>query len=168
MLKVGDRAPEFAVPDETGTIRTLAEFAGRTLVLWFYPKADTPGCTREGCGFRDRAGDFAKIGVEILGCSFDDPAANRRFKEGQGFPFHLLCDTRKEVALAYGAAKLKIAPWPDRISYAIGPDGRILRAWDDVDAKTHFDQVLRELGGTPTGTLQPPRRRGFLARLLGR
>src|SRR5688500_13557846 len=105
MLKPGDAAPDFATTDERGNVVRLADFRGKTVVLWFYPKADTPGCTREGCAFRDLAAEFAAKDAVILGVSFDTPEENRSFAQKFGFKFPLLCDVDRELGLAYGACE---------------------------------------------------------------
>lgn len=147
--KPGDPAPDFRLQDHTGRERSLAEYRGKRLLLWFYPKADTPGCTKEGCGFRDRTPDYAKLGIEILGASFDTPAENAAFVKKYDFRFPLLCDTTRTLGLAYGACDDPKAQYPARISVLIGADGRVERTWSQVDAKTHPETVLAELGGPP-------------------
>ncbi|HLU40685.1 MAG TPA: peroxiredoxin [Planctomycetota bacterium] len=146
MLTPGTPAPDFAVEDESGSLHRLSDYRGRTLVLWFYPKADTPGCTAEGCGFRDRTPQFAAKGIAILGASFDDAAANRSFKEKFAFPFPLLCDTTRALGLAYGACDDANAKHARRISVVVGPDGNVLKVYDQVDARNHPAQVLADLG----------------------
>jgi peroxiredoxin Q/BCP len=145
LLQPGDAAPDFKLQDHTGKERTLGEFKGKKVLLWFYPKADTPGCTKEGCGFRDRSPNYAKLNIQILGASFDGPKDNAAFVQKYGFTFPLLCDTKKTLAIAYGAAPDAGAAYPTRISYLIGADGRIEKVWGTVDAKTHPDTVLAEL-----------------------
>jgi thioredoxin-dependent peroxiredoxin len=149
LLKAGDPAPPFRVSDHTGRERTLQEFSGKRVILWFYPKADTPGWTKEGCGFRDRIRDYEKLGIAILGASFDTPAANADFAKKFDYPFPLLCDTKREVGMAYGACDEPTAQYAKRITYVIGGDGKIERVYGTVDAKTHPFTVLEELGGPP-------------------
>lgn len=103
----------------------------------------------------------------ILGASFDAPKANAAFKEKFEFPFDLLCDTERALGLAYGACKDAGARHPDRVSVVIGEDGTVLRVYPDVNAKTHFDDVLRDLGGTPPPP-DPSKKKGLLGRLFGR
>jgi len=147
MLKVGDVAPDFRVQDHTGKERTLSEFKGKRVVLWFYPKADTPGCTAEGCGFRDNFTEYEKRGVQVLGVSFDTPAENAAFVKKFSFPFPLLCDVKREIGVAYGAAPDKNAKYAERISYVIGPDGKIEQAIGKVQAKSHPTELLGTLPG---------------------
>src|SRR5262245_38711116 len=112
LLAVGDPAPDFAVPDQDGRVRRLSDYKGKRLLIWFYPKASTPGCTAEGKGFRDRATQIGQAG-EILGVSFDSPEANKAFQEKHGFPFPLLCDTTKAMGLAYHACTSEKAWFPE-------------------------------------------------------
>lgn len=147
LLKPGDTAPDFRVEDHTGRTRTLREFAGRKVVLWFYPKADTKGCTREGCGFRDRAPDYTRLNVQILGVSFDTVAENAAFVKKFDFNYPLLCDTSRSIGLAYGACDDAKAQYAQRISYVIGADGKVERVYGTVDAMSHPNTLLEELGG---------------------
>lgn len=142
MLKVGDRAPDFTVKAHTGEEVSLSDFKGRRVVLWFYPKADTPGCTAEGCGFRDRQPVYDEKNAEILGVSFDTVEENRAFAEKFGFTFRLLCDTEREIGLAYGACDSKDAGHAKRISYVIDEEGRIAQAIEQVNAREHPEELL--------------------------
>jgi peroxiredoxin Q/BCP len=143
-LAVGDKAPAFSVKDHTGKTRTLAELSGKRVVLFFYPKADTPGCTIESCGFRDRIRDFEKAGVVVLGASFDTEAENGAFAKKHSLPFALLCDVDKSLAVAYEAADVK-SPVPKRHTIVIGADGKIERLYKSVSVKDHVDTVLADL-----------------------
>lgn len=147
LLKVGDPAPDFRLQDHTGRERTLGEFRGKRVILWFYPKADTPGCTKEGCGFRDRSRDYDKLGAVILGASFDGVKENAAFAAKYGYDFPLLCDPQRSLGMAYGACEEPKAPYAARITYVIGADGRIERVVDKVDAKSHPSTLLEEIGG---------------------
>lgn len=144
-LAPGKPAPDFAVVDQDGKKHTLADYQGKTLIVYFYPKADTPGCTAEGCGFRDGNAEFAKKNAAILGVSFDPPAENKAFREKFSFPFPLLCDTDKSMAIAYGAADNKDAMVARRAACVIGPDGKIISWYAKVDAKTFPTTVLQDL-----------------------
>lgn len=143
-LAVGDKAPPFSVKDHTGKTRTLAELSGKRVVLFFYPKADTPGCTIESCGFRDRIRDFEKAGVVVLGASFDTEADNGAFAKKHTLPFALLCDVDKSLGVAYEAADVK-SPVPKRHTIVIGADGKIERLYRTVSVKDHVDIVLADL-----------------------
>lgn len=145
MPKVGDVAPAFRVKDHTGRERSLSEFKGKRVVLWFFPKADTPGCTVEGCGFRDRAPDYEAKGAQVLGISFDTPAENKAFVEKFHFPFPILCDVDRSVGMAYGVAADAKAAYPKRATFVIGPDGKVEQAIEKVDVKTHPGSLLESL-----------------------
>jgi len=145
ILNIGDNAPEFTVKAHTGEDVSLSDFAGRTVVLWFYPKADTPGCTAEGIGFRDRIQQYADKDAEILGVSFDTVEENRAFAEKFNFPFRLLCDTERKIGMAYGACDDSTAQYAKRITYVINPDGRIAQAIAEVNAREHPEQLLNTL-----------------------
>jgi peroxiredoxin Q/BCP len=144
-LARGADAPDFACADATGTPRSLADYRGKHVLVWFYPKADTPGCTAQGCGLRDRFADFIDRGVVVLGVSFDDAAANAAFAQKHGFPFPLLCDGDRKLALAYGAADAADARFARRVAALIGPDGKVVQYWSKVDPATFAEQVLSAL-----------------------
>ena len=145
MLNVGDVAPDFTVKAHTGEDVSLSDLRGRRVVLWFYPKADTPGCTAEGCGFRDRITFYAQKGAEILGVSFDTVEENRAFAEKFHFPFRLLCDTERKIGLAYGACDTPEAGHARRITYVIDQDGKIAQAIGEVKAAEHPETLLATL-----------------------
>jgi dipeptidyl aminopeptidase/acylaminoacyl peptidase/peroxiredoxin len=144
-LQRGAPAPQFAVRDETGTERRLADYAGKRVLLWFYPRADTPGCTRQGCGLRDQWHDFEQRGVAVLGVSTDPVAANASFRQKLGLPFPLLCDTDRAMAVAYGAADDAKAKYARRIAVLIGADGRVEQVWSKVDPDTFAATALAAL-----------------------
>ena len=144
-LSVGDVAPDFCVKSHTGQEVKLSDYNGKSVLLWFYPKADTPGCTREGCGFRDRLPEFEKKNAQILGVSFDTVEENRAFAEKYEYNFPLLCDTKREIGLAYGACDDAQAVNAKRISYLIGPDGKIAHSFGKVDASSHPEEALKFL-----------------------
>jgi peroxiredoxin Q/BCP len=144
MPAVGSPAPAFRLSDHTGTERTLEGYRGKRVVLWFFPKADTPGCTLEGCGFRDRSAGYAAKGAAILGISFDSVEANRAFAEKHGFVFPLLCDTSGAVGRAYGVAPPG-QTFPRRATFVIGPTGVIEQVIPQVDPKSHPDALLATL-----------------------
>ena len=142
MLKAGDPAPEFTLPDQDGAPFALASVRGRRVFLWFFPEADTPGCSLEGHGLRDHREYFDRSAIEIVGISFDTVADNAAFARKHNFGFRLLSDTTHEVALAFGACESLKARNPERISFLIGVDGRIERVYDKVDPRDHAAQVL--------------------------
>ena len=137
MLEQGTKAPSFSVKDHNSNTVSLADFAGKKIVLWFYPKADTPGCTIEGKGFRDDYEKFTEKNTVILGVSLDNEADNKAFAEKFNFPYPLLCDVNHEIALAYKAVKGSQDEYASRISYVIDESGNILEAISQVDTKTH-------------------------------
>jgi len=146
----GDVAPDVQLPDESGTVRRLEDQRGRWIVLYFYPKDDTPGCTIEACQFRDLDEAYADAGAEVWGVSPDGAKSHRKFREKFGIPFTLLSDLDHAVAEAYGAWAEKSFMGKSylgvvRSSYLIGPDGRIARAWPTVKADGHAAEVLAAL-----------------------
>jgi len=145
MLKPGDAFPPWQLLDNEGAPIASAQFAGKTYLLWFYPKAMTPGCTKEGCALRDNFAAFGKAGIEILGASFDDPDKNAEFIKKEHFPFRLLSDSKHELAVAVGAADSPSRLWARRISYLVGPDGKVLKAYSDVDPAKHAAEVLADI-----------------------
>jgi peroxiredoxin Q/BCP len=141
MLNEGDQAPE---------IPGLAELRGKRVVLYFYPKADTPGCTTEACEFRDRIQEFAGKGVTVAGISPDKPAANAKFQTKYDLPFALLSDEDKSAAQAFGVWKEKLMYGKkvmgiERTTFVIGPDGRIEKIYRKVKAQGHAAEVLSSL-----------------------
>jgi len=137
MLEPGDPAPPFSLPDQTGATVSLSDFAGRKLLLYFYPEADTPGCTTQSCAVRDAREDLASLGVDVVGVSPDQPEAQSRFDEKFALGFPLLSDPDHAVADAYGVWGEKVNHGRTymgivRSSFLIGEDGRIERAWYKV------------------------------------
>jgi thioredoxin-dependent peroxiredoxin len=152
----GDRAPEVALPDETGTTHTLSDRAGSWTVVYFYPKDDTPGCTTEACAFRDLNDDIASLDAEIWGISPDGSGAHAAFRAKYGLPFTLLSDVDHSVAEAYGAWREKTNYGKTymgiaRSSFLVDPDGRIARTWANVKAEGHAEQVLAALSDARAG-----------------
>lgn len=145
MLKPGDQFPSWELVDHTGAKVSSASLSGKTYLLWYYPKAMTPGCTKEGCALRDNFEGFKKANVEIVGVSFDTPADNAAFVKKESFPFRLLSDEKKELAVKVGAADSPSRLWARRISYLVGGDGKVIKAYSGVDPATHAAQVLADL-----------------------
>jgi peroxiredoxin Q/BCP len=150
MLKEGDKAPDFKVHTDAGQELKLSDLEGKRVVLYFYPKADTPGCTTEACEFRDDTKAFAKKKVEIIGISPDKPAAQAKFKTKYDLPFTLLADEDKSVAHAYGVWKEKNmygrkVMGIERTTFVIGPDGKIEKIFSKVKAKGHAAEVLANI-----------------------
>jgi peroxiredoxin Q/BCP len=150
MLKVGDKAPDIRVHTDTGEDFRLSDMKGKRVVLYFYPKADTPGCTVEACEFRDGIQAFAKKGVAVVGVSPDKPTAQARFKEKYDLPFTLLADEDKAAVEAYGVWKEKNmygkkVMGVERTTFVIGADGKIEKIYARVKAQGHAGEVLAEL-----------------------
>ena len=150
MVSEGSAAPDFDLTADDGEQVSLSQYRGKPVVLYFYPKDDTPGCTTQACGVRDAFGEFQQRGAVVLGVSPDDAASHVRFKEKFQLPFTLLADPDHAVAEAYGA-------WGEKKNYGrtyfgiirstfvIGPDGTVAKAFPRVDPKTHADKVLAAL-----------------------
>ncbi len=141
MLKVGTEAPDFLVNDHNGNRVSLKELRGKKVILWFYPKADTPGCTQEGKGFRDEFSKFQEKDVKIFGVSLDNESENKAFAEKFNFPYPLLCDVGREIALAYQAIQSKDDGYASRITYVIDEKGVIVEAIDQVNTQTHAQDL---------------------------
>jgi thioredoxin-dependent peroxiredoxin len=149
---VGLPAPDFTLPSSTGRDVTLSRLRGRTVVLYFYPKDETPGCTREACDFRDRTAELEQAGVVVLGVSNDDLASHRRFTEKQRLNFPLLADVDARVSRLYGVyGRQSVVGIPytgiARTTFVIGKDGRIARVWPKVNVNGHVEEVLAFVRG---------------------
>jgi thioredoxin-dependent peroxiredoxin len=152
MLTAGQAAPEFTVPDASGETVRLSDFRGKNVVLFFYPRADTPGCTAEACAFRDAQHEFEAANTVILGISADDKPAQSKFASKYGLTFRLLSDVDHAVAEAYGA-------WVEKNNYGkkymgiqrstfvIGPDARLVRVFPKVSVEGHAAAVLQAVSG---------------------
>jgi len=150
MLKEGDQAPKIRVRTDAGEEFRLSDLKGKRVVLYFYPKADTPGCTTEACEFRDGAAAFQKKGAAVVGISPDKPAAQAKFKSKYGLPFTLLADEEKAAAQAYCVWKEKNMYGKkvmgiERTTFVIGPDGKIEKIYSKVKAQGHAADVLAHL-----------------------
>ena len=149
-ISANQPAPEFALPDQDGLIRTLAEFRGKPVVLYFYPKDDTPGCTVEACNFRDDYSVYEDAGVVILGISPDTAKSHTKFKNKFNLPFTLLADEDHKVADAYGTWGPKKFMGREyegilRTTFLIGPQGDILKVFENVKPDGHSAEVLSTL-----------------------
>ncbi len=147
VIEAGKKAPAFALKDQDGKVRKLSEFNGKYVVLFFYPKDDTPGCTVEACTFEAGLKGFEKAGAVVLGVSILDSASKAKFAKKHGLTFPLLADEDNAVAEAYGAWQEKSMYGKKyhgvaRISYLIGPDGKVVQRWDKVKPETHPAEVL--------------------------
>ena len=141
MLKEQTLAPDFHLPDQNGAIHSLSGYLGQWVLLYFYPKDDTPGCTKEACSFRDNLPNFEKIKVKVLGVSADSPESHSKFVNKYGLNFTLLADPNRAVIKSYEAGGLATK----RISYLIDPKGMIYKAYPKVSPAEHADQVLKDL-----------------------
>ncbi len=149
-LESGQPAPDFALPDAQGEVHRLSDYRGRVVVLYFYPKDNTPGCTREAVGFRDDYGAYQKAGVVILGVSPDPPERHVRFMTKYDLPFTLLADTEHKVCELYDVWKKKKSFGKEyfgvvRTTYIIAPDGTIAKVYKRVKTAEHSRQVLADL-----------------------
>ena len=153
LVDPGKKAPAFSLKDQDGKTRRLADYAGRPVVLYFYPKDDTPGCTKEACAFRDNLPRFKPSKAVVLGVRILDEASKARFAEKYDLPFPLLADPDHSVAekfgvwqkrSLYGRTYMGIA----RTTYLIGPDGKVAKRWDNVKVDGHAEAVLEALNAT--------------------
>ena len=142
-LKPGDKAPEFNLSDEAGKMHSLSDYRGKMVVLYFYPRDNTPGCTAEACNLRDNYSELLEAGIVVLGVNYENPESHRNFKNEHKLPFPLLADTTKNVADSYNA-KSFLYGWmvPDRITYLIDEKGYILAVIEDVETDDHANQIL--------------------------
>jgi thioredoxin-dependent peroxiredoxin len=144
---LGSPAPEFKLQDQNGKWHTLADFRGKWLALYFYPKDQTPGCTTQACEFRDNIFAFRDAGAAIVGVSVDDVESHKKFSEKHGLPFPILADPTKETAKKYGVLKsyLGTMELAKRDTFLIDPEGRIVKRYVDVDPKGHSQIVLKDI-----------------------
>jgi peroxiredoxin Q/BCP len=154
LLDEGELAPDFTLPDADGKPVTLSELRGGTVVLYFYPRADTPGCTTQACGVRDHAADYDETGARVIGVSPDPVPAVRKFADKYGLGFTLLADEDHAVADAYGtwgekSMYGKTYMGVQRATFIIDPEGRIAKVFPKVSPKTHDDVVLEALAALP-------------------
>jgi len=154
MFKVGDKAPDFRLLTDEGKEVSLSDFRGQRVLVYFYPRANTPGCTVEAMDFRDHRQDFDKQGVVILGISADSVKAQAAFKKKQKLNFPLLSDSEFQAIEAYGARRMKKFLGKSflgiiRSSFLVGRDGHIEYIWDNVQVKGHADDVLGVIAGLP-------------------
>lgn len=149
-LKVGDLAPTFSAATNGGSRASLADFKGKQVILYFYPRDDTPGCAKEACAFRDHFAEFKKKGAVVLGVSVDPVKAHDKFVEKFRLPFALLADEDKQIVQAYGVWGRKSFMGrkymgTHRVTFLIGPDGRIKNIWPKVRPAEHAEEVLSTL-----------------------
>lgn len=150
MLKTGVKAPEFSLPDQNGKIHTLEEYRGRKVILYFYPKDNTPGCTKQACGFGELYPQFQEKGAVVIGVSKDSVASHKKFEEKYGLPFILLSDTELSCIQEYDVWQEKknygkVSMGVVRTTYLIDEEGIIVKAFDKVKAAENPAQMLQEL-----------------------
>jgi peroxiredoxin Q/BCP len=155
-IEINDKAPDFTLPDENGKEIALKDLRGKVVVLYFYPRADTPGCTIEACEFRDTYKKIQKTGAVLLGVSPDTSKAQKKFQEKFSLPFPLLADAEKKVAIAFGVLQEKNMYGKKvmgvvRTTYIIGPDGKIQHIFPKVKAEGHAEEVLAYLKESAKG-----------------
>lgn len=142
-LSVGDTAPNFTVKDTHGNEVSLADYAGKTVVLYFYPKDDTPGCTKEACSFRDNYAQYLDKGITVFGVSMDDETSHQAFTSKFNLPFPLLADTDGTITKAYDVDG---GGYSKRVTYVIGGDGKISQVYSTVKTDTHATDILADIG----------------------
>lgn len=150
MLEIGTKAPEFSLPDQNGEMKSLSDYKGQKVILYFYPKDMTSGCTKQACGFGEMYPQFREKGAVVLGVSKDSVASHKKFEEKYGLPFTLLADTELEVIKAYDVWKEKklygkTTMGVVRTTYLIDEEGTIIKAFDKVKAAENPAQMLGEL-----------------------
>ena len=144
--KAGQPAPVFSLPDQTGKSRALTDYAGQWMVLYFYPKDDTPGCTREACNFRDDLHQLEKLGAMVIGVSVDDTDSHAKFAQKYHLPFPLLADKGGKVADRYGAlTDLGLIKIAKRYTFLIDPAGRIAKVYLSIDTSRHSREIIDDL-----------------------
>jgi thioredoxin-dependent peroxiredoxin len=141
-LSVGTQAPDFTVKDTDGNTVSLSDYAGKTVVLYFYPKDDTPGCTKEACSFRDYYADYQGKNITVFGVSMDDEASHQKFTEKFNLPFPLLADVNGELTKAYDVDG---GGYSKRVTYVIGGSGSIIKVYDSIKTDTHAPDILADL-----------------------
>lgn len=138
LLSQASLAPDFTLPDQDGIMRTLSEYRGQYVVVYFYPKDDTPGCTKEACGIRDNYGRFRDLNVQVFGVSKDSQESHKKFIEKYSLPFTLLSDPSKEMIETWGGTS--------RISYLIDPEGNVAKVYPKVSPAEHAEEILADIG----------------------
>ena len=149
-LKEGDEAPDFTAPTSGGGEISLASLKGKNVILYFYPRDDTPGCTKEACAFRDSYADFSKKGAVVIGVSTDSVKSHDKFVKKFKLPFSLAADEEKKIVEAYGVWGQKVFMGrkymgTHRVTFLIGPDGKIKKIWPGVKPEEHAAEVLAEI-----------------------
>ncbi len=146
-IEVGDKVPVFSLQDQNGELFSIENYRGKkAMVIYFYPKDDTPGCTKEACRFRDSYEDFKSLNVKIIGISADDVKSHQGFSEKYNLPFTLLADTQNEVRKLFGVKKNIFGLIPGRVTYVIDKNGTVIHIYDNMlKAENHIDEALKIL-----------------------
>lgn len=139
-LKIGDVAPDFSLADENGQIHTLSQYQGQKVMVYFYPKDETPGCTKEACGIRDSYSSFQENKIVVFGISYDNAKSHQKFISKHKLPFHLLTDSDKSVSKTYGADGMF---FPSRKTYLIDESGMLVKIYNQVNVINHAEEILR-------------------------
>ena len=148
-VKVGEPAPDFTLEDQNGTQVSLRDFGGKAVVLYFYPKDDTPGCTAESCAFRDQYEVFKAAGAEVIGISGDSAQTHQKFSNKHQLPFILLSDKGNKVRQLYGATAA-FGLFPGRVTYVINPEGNVQYVFDSMfNFKGHVEETLKQVQSSP-------------------
>lgn len=145
MLKQGNQLPDLGFVTEDHRRLTSEDLRGQKTVLYFYPKDDTPGCTKEACAFRDRIGDYERSGIQVYGVSLDSPESHRKFREKYGLNFPLLTDEGGEAARTLGVLR-EGGNVANRVTFLVDAEGRIAKVYPDVTPELHADEILEEAG----------------------
>lgn len=140
-LEIGDQAPEFEAQDQNGKVHALNEYRGKWVLLYFYPKDDTPGCTTEACGLRDNFTELSKH-LDIIGISADTVASHKKFEEKYHLPFTLLADPHKKILQMYGTDG---TPFAKRTSFLINPEGKIVKIYEKVKPDVHAQEIVADI-----------------------
>ena len=143
MPEQGQRLPDIEFITESGERLAAGDLGGQKTVLYFYPKDDTPGCTKEACSFRDRMGDYEGAGIRVYGVSLDSPESHRRFREKNNLNFPLLTDEEGRAAEALGVLR-ENREVANRVTFLLDPDGKIARVYPEVSPETHADEILED------------------------
>ena len=143
MPQEGQILPDVTFVNEEGERVSAGDLGGRTTVLYFYPKDDTPGCTKEACAFRDRMADYGEAGIQVYGVSLDSPESHRRFREKHNLNFPLLTDEGGRAADALGVLR-EGGKKANRITFLLDPDGKVARVYPEVSPETHADEILQD------------------------
>ncbi len=164
-LEPGDSAPDIVLPDQSGNIRSLAELRGQWVLVYFYPRDDTPGCTVEACGLRDAASPYARAGIQVFGISADSPKSHKKFADKFQLPFALLADEEKRVIRAFGSWGKKKFMGREfdgilRQSFLVDPGGKIAKVYSKVKPEGHAEEVLADVETlkkeTPSAAAEAP------------